>query len=528
MIDAFGGMSAGLGLFFAGMWLLSENLKDLASYRFRLLVTNYIPNRLAAFGWGVLAGGATQSMTALTFISGSIRQSGLVSTDRSCSIVLGGNIGTSLLVAVVVFDIELVALYGLGLAGMAMASGWVGRYRSYATLLFGLAAVIVGLVLAKESMAPLADRFWVDEMKGWMSQSLWFAFAGAAVLAFVLQAVMLVVILGIGMTAVGVLSVDQLLMVAYGSWAGSSVLLLALSANLTGAVRQVAAFQILMNVVSLAIFMPMLFLEIHFGIPLLKAAVLAMDATLAEQMGAFIILTNVIPAVLLFLVLGPTVRLFEDIWPVSRLERLSQTRYIHGRAFGDPEMALKLAELEQHRVLSALREHFDAAREDKVNAELTRASEALISRIGEFVEEAEARHSGAWTEGFSWISGRQRILVWLNEQIADLCKALKSVSDGSDLARLKTSVIEGIDAVLLVIVQEATSDAGAANPRPYTAQIVGRRGSLMRNIRETYLEDGARLSGEERSSLLRITNTVELVFFLLTEFTRQTGQREAA
>ena len=102
-MDAVGGMLGGLGLFFAGMWLLSENLKALAGRRFRILVTHYIPNRLAAFGWGVLAGSITQSMTALTFISASARQAGLVSTDRSFSIVLGGNIGTSLLVLVVVW-----------------------------------------------------------------------------------------------------------------------------------------------------------------------------------------------------------------------------------------------------------------------------------------------------------------------------------------------------------------------------------------------------------------------------------------
>ncbi len=244
MVDGVGGILGGLGLFFAGMWLLSENLKVLAGYRLRILATRWIPGRFAAFGWGMLAGSVVQSMTTLTFVAGSARQAGLISADRSFSIVLGGNIGTSLLVLIVAFDLEVAALCVLGAAGAAMASGWTGRYRNHATLLFGLAAVFVGLFLAKEAAAPFADHVWVGDLAEWMSYSLWFAFAGAALLAFVMQSVMPVIILGIGMTAIDVISVDQLLMIAYGAWTGSSFLLLALSANFTSASRQVAAYQL--------------------------------------------------------------------------------------------------------------------------------------------------------------------------------------------------------------------------------------------------------------------------------------------
>ena len=521
MIEALGGMLGGLGLFFAGMWLLSENLKAMAGRRLRVLVTRYIPNRFAALAWGMLAGSVTQSMTALTLISASGRQAGLFPTARSFSIILGGNIGTSLLVLVVLLDIEAVALYGLGVAGMAMASGWTGRYRNYATLLFGLAAVFVGLFLAKESAAPFAGQVWVGDLMEWMSHSLWFAFLGAALLAFVMQSVMLIVILGISMTTIGVLSVDQLLMIAYGSWTGSSLLLLALSANLTGAVRQVAAYQVLMNIVSLAIFMPMLFVEIHTDIPLMKAAVLAMDASLGEQIGIFIILTNVIPAVLLFLALDPTVRLYEKFWPVTRLERLSQTRYIHDRAFDDLDMALVLVDLEQNRVLSTLSEYLDAARGNKPIPELKQANGFLISRIDEFLEEAKTHRSSAWTEHLSSLLGRQRLLVWLDEQVAELCTELNSVPAGSNLTRLKTSVIEGIDAVLAVITHEASTPGDATDVRPYATRIVGGRGEVMRDIRDQYSREDAGLSSQERSGLLRITNIVELTFFLLMEFVRQ-------
>ena len=47
MIEVFGGMVGGLGIFFVGMWLLTENLKTLATRRLRLIAHRWTGNRLA-------------------------------------------------------------------------------------------------------------------------------------------------------------------------------------------------------------------------------------------------------------------------------------------------------------------------------------------------------------------------------------------------------------------------------------------------------------------------------------------------
>ena len=80
MLDLFGGMIGGVGLFFVGMWLLTENLKALAGRRLRLIARRWTEKRLAAFGIGAFAGVTTQSMSALTFIVVSMAKSRLIST----------------------------------------------------------------------------------------------------------------------------------------------------------------------------------------------------------------------------------------------------------------------------------------------------------------------------------------------------------------------------------------------------------------------------------------------------------------
>ena len=118
-METFAGILGGLGLFFAGMWLLSENLKALAVFRLRMFAASWIPNRYAAFGWGAITGLLTQSMTSLTFITVSTRQAGFISTQQALAVILGGNVGASFLVLIAVLDIRIVALIVLGMAGVA-------------------------------------------------------------------------------------------------------------------------------------------------------------------------------------------------------------------------------------------------------------------------------------------------------------------------------------------------------------------------------------------------------------------------
>ena len=75
VMDILAGVVGGLGLFIVGMWFLTENLKKLASRRLRLSAQRWTTNPYAALLWGTLAGGITQSMTALTFIVVSILRS---------------------------------------------------------------------------------------------------------------------------------------------------------------------------------------------------------------------------------------------------------------------------------------------------------------------------------------------------------------------------------------------------------------------------------------------------------------------
>ena len=159
-MEAVAGAIGGLGLFVVGMRLLTENLETLANRRVRLAVSGWAENRVSALLWGALAGSITQSMLALTFIVVSILRSGMIDVGRALMIILGGCVGVSTLVFIVTLDAKVVALCAFGLAGAVLASKRTARYRAFAASLFGAAMIVFGLILLKDSAAPLAREPW--------------------------------------------------------------------------------------------------------------------------------------------------------------------------------------------------------------------------------------------------------------------------------------------------------------------------------------------------------------------------------
>ena len=248
MMELFGGVVGGFGLFIVGMWLLTENLKQLASRRLRQTARRWTVHPLKAAMWGSIAGAVSQSMTALTFIVVSILRSGLTTTQGAIAMILGGWIGTTTLVMIVTFDLKTISLFVLGITGAIVVSERWHRYRSVAASFLGGSMLFFGLVLLKESATPLAEEPWFRDMVVQTGGSLALTFLAGVVLTAVAQSSSAVSVFGISLAAVGIITVDQTIMLIFGTFIGSSLIVYLLSTNLTGHSRQIAMFTVFANV----------------------------------------------------------------------------------------------------------------------------------------------------------------------------------------------------------------------------------------------------------------------------------------
>ena len=519
MIENLGGIIGGLGLFFVGMWLLTDNLKNITTRRFRRIAVDWVPNRYAAWGWGILSGIVVQSMAAMTFIAISMVRANIVSSERAFAFVLGGNLGVSLLVILVSLDIQVAALFVLGAASVLIVSEKAIRFRNIGGALFGLALLFVGLGLIKASAASLTGQSAFDEFLEVAGISLWVTFLGAVVLSFVVQSSAAVMVLVVGMATIGVLTIDQTIMAIYGSYMGTNITLLVLSFKHTGEVRRISMCQVFYNTLAIAVFVPLLYIELWSGVPLLRSLVLAVP--LEQPLSALGLLSDFLLAIPVILVLPAIAHLFSRLWPATTTEIMSRVAYIHDWGHGDVATALQLISLEQRRLLSAFSLYLNAVRHgDRIDS-LRNAARNIIGEIDEFLTEVRVRHPGYSIEEVNSILTRQRLFVWLEEQFAELCDELNQLPGDEFGERLRGVMVEGIDVVILTVIEGLNSD----NPEDWATakQLTEDRSGVLRRLRSNYMsQDGSPdLSDAFQANIVQVTNTAGEIFFLLSRLLRE-------
>ena len=515
MLELLGGVIGGLGLFVFGMWFLTESLKKLTSRRLRRTAQRLTGHPFTAFGWGVLIGGATQSMTALVFITVSILRSGLISTRIAFALTLGGNMGVTLLVLIATFDVKIVALFVLGVAGVIVASEALSKYRSVAASFLGGAMIILGLILLKDAAAPLADQPWFQAMLERTGASPIVTFLAAAALTAAVQSSSAVSVFAISLAAVGVLTVDQTVMAIYGTFVGSSAIMYVLSVGLSGRSRQAAMYLVLLNAAICAVTIPLFYAELHLGVPAVKALVLSLDLELEQQLALVYTITAMGIVPVLFLLLGPTARLFEKLWPESPADELSKAQFIYDHASVDIGTSAMLAELEQKRVFRMLSQYFDAVRQGTDLGQVRNACRNVLDEIARFLEDLHESRPMQGIESRNTMMNRLKLLSWMEKAVGDMCDALQELEGRHGLEGFRANICEGVDTVFLTIADAMESEDEASWTT--AKHLLGDRGSLMREMRARYVELDPPLLKPEALNVLIVTNAVEETFFLMAK-----------
>ncbi len=515
IVEHFAGVVGGLGIFVAGMWFLTENLKKLADRRLRRTAQRLTGHPLTAFFWGGVVGAATQSMTGLAFIVVSTLRSGMITTKSAFALILGGGGGVTLLVLLVTFDVRMVALFLLGLSGLVLASKSLSKYHRVAVAFLGGAMVVFGLMLLKDSAAPLADQPWFWKVMEGAGTSPLLAFLIATWLTAAVQSSSTVSVFGISLSAAGVLTIDQAIMIIYGTFIGSSVVMYLLSANLTGQSRQVSMYLVYLNVVICAVMIPLFYAEMYFDVPAVRTLVLALPFELEQQLACVYLIGSLALLPLLLLLLEPTTRLFERLWPASRMDELSKAQFIYDQASANMDTSAMLIDLEQKRVFGIFSKYFDVVRQGADLVPLQDACRDILGEIGHFLEELHESSPLQGMEIRNAMMSRLKLLSWMEREVGAMCKVLLELNDRPGLEKFRDDICEGVDALFLSV--HDAMESGDEVSWTVAAQLIGDRRALMREIRAHYVGLDSPLLQLELTNILLVTNAVEETFFLMSK-----------
>lgn len=510
----------GVGIFFAGMYLLAENLKKLTGSRFRRTVAAWTKSLWAGILWGFGAGAVMQSTSAITFIIVSMLGSGLLTVESGLAILVGANVGATIVVVIATLDIQIFVLVILGVAGLSFAIDRTASARSFLLAVFGIGLVFLGLSMLQQGVGPLANEPWVRDLMVSAGSSYMLIFAIAAILTFITQASTSIALLSITLASAGVLSFEQCVMAIYGLNVGSSVLTFVLSSGLKGRLRQVAMFQVAFNFVAAFVMLPLFYVEVFAHVPLVIALVKQLSSDQSLQLAYVMVVFNVGGAIVLAVLIRPSARLLARLYPPRPEENDAQPQYIYDQAVQEPETALDLVAREQQRLAGYLPRLLDIARTAPKDAAAAVArrrevTASLASVIDEFLDRlGETQLVPSAYERLNQALSVQRILEGLSETLADLARTVVEAGANPTTQRLTGSVVEGLDAVLLTMVE--AMGPGGEDDRALLRQISGDRGALMRRLREGYLESDASLAAADKMTILTLTNLTERASWLIS------------
>src|SRR5271170_4983487 len=129
-------------------------LRGYSSY-FRRWLGQSLDHRLNAFLVGLVVTAALQSSTATGLMATSFAASGILDLVPGLTVMMGANVGTTLVVQVLTFNIGLVAPVFI-LVGFVLFNRWHdGRLKNLGRVAIGLGLMLLALHLLETTMATV-------------------------------------------------------------------------------------------------------------------------------------------------------------------------------------------------------------------------------------------------------------------------------------------------------------------------------------------------------------------------------------
>ncbi|WP_438277682.1 Na/Pi cotransporter family protein [Nitrobacter sp.] len=147
-------LMGGIALLLWGLHMVRSGILRAFGPDLRRFLGKALRNRFAAFGAGLGLTALLQSSTATGLLTSSFAAEGLVSLVPALAIMLGANVGTTLIVQVLSFNISAAApiLFVIGL--VAFRSGARSRVKDVGRVFIGLGLMLLALHILLTTLAP--------------------------------------------------------------------------------------------------------------------------------------------------------------------------------------------------------------------------------------------------------------------------------------------------------------------------------------------------------------------------------------
>ena len=142
----------GFGLFMFGLKLFSDGLQESTESRLKEILHKVTNNKILGISLGFLITAIVQSSSAVTVMTVSFVNAGILNLTQAINIILGANIGTTITGWIISLDIEVLALPSLGIGSIIVIfCSENRRLKFFGEILMGFGMIFYGLILMKNA-----------------------------------------------------------------------------------------------------------------------------------------------------------------------------------------------------------------------------------------------------------------------------------------------------------------------------------------------------------------------------------------
>ena len=245
----------GTALLLYGVRLVGEGLQRAAGTRLRHLLSTLTGNRFKGLLVGAGVTALLQSSSATSVMLVGFASAGLLTLRQTIGMILGADIGTTVTVQLLAFDL-------LAVSPLIVFIGWVmwassrGTFAYVGQAILGFGFLFLGMKLVADGTAPLAQSaLFADVVRALTDQPLLLLLVSAALTAIVRSSAA-VIGLALSLATAGVLPLVAAIPVIFGANIGTAATALIAAIGQNAEARRVAAAHAVFKIVGVILFYP--------------------------------------------------------------------------------------------------------------------------------------------------------------------------------------------------------------------------------------------------------------------------------
>lgn len=426
-MDTLVSIVGGVALLLWGVRMVRTGVTRSFGAELRRLLALSAKSRLAGFFSGLLVTGALQSGTATTLIITSFAAQGLVTGAAALAIILGADVGTTVVVQVLSFGLHWLSplLIAAGVFGFLAARQ--SRRKNLARITLGLGLMLLALQLIVEASAPLRQSEVFAVLLQPLADEPFLAVLVGALITWVAHSSVAMVLLVMSLAASGVFAAPLALALVLGANLGAAITPVGITWASPAAARRAPIGNLVIRTAGVLAVVPVL----EWVLPY----VILLGSDPARLVANFHTLFNLAIAVLFLPFVNQLIALVTRVLPDQQAtDDPGRPKYLDDGTLDTPAVALTCATREALRMGDEVKKMLQAAgtvlrSNDETLKKETEAADDTIDRLHEAIklyltklnnEELDSQESARCVEILNFTTNLEHIGDIIDKNLMEL------------------------------------------------------------------------------------------------------------